>query len=76
MGLRYTIFVGDVHGVHDDTTGKMMIAVRFDLCRAYIFGRTAKRSFAVRIFHGARLKKTPGKKIVCRAFLFWRTANK
>jgi hypothetical protein len=54
MGLRYTIFVGDVHGVHDDTTGKMMIAVRFDLCRAYIFGRTAKRSFAVRIFHGAR----------------------
>jgi hypothetical protein len=36
------------------TTGKTMIAVRFDLCRAHIFGRTAKRSFAVRIFHGAR----------------------
>jgi hypothetical protein len=38
----------------DITTGKMVIAVRFDLCRAHIFGRTAKRSFAVRIFHGAR----------------------
>jgi hypothetical protein len=47
------------------TTGKTMIAVRFHLCRAHIFGRTAKRSFAA-----------PGKKIVCRAFLFWRTANK
>jgi hypothetical protein len=36
------------------TTGKTMIAVRFNLCRAHIFRRTAKRSFAVRIFHGAR----------------------
>jgi hypothetical protein len=36
------------------TTGKMMILVRFNLCRAHIFGRMAKRGFAVRIFHGAR----------------------
>jgi hypothetical protein len=44
-----------VHRIlYDTTTGKTMIAVRFDLCRAHIFGRTAKRSFIVRIFHGAR----------------------
>jgi hypothetical protein len=36
------------------TTGKMMIVVRFNLCCVHIFGRTAKRGFAVRIFHGAR----------------------
>jgi hypothetical protein len=39
-----------------------MIALRFNLCRAHIFGRTAKRSFAVRVFHGARQKKRPVKK--------------
>jgi hypothetical protein len=38
-----------------------MIAVRSNLSRAQIFGRTAKRGFAVRIFHGARQKKMPGK---------------
>jgi hypothetical protein len=44
-------------GSEDDTTGKSMIAVRSNLYRAHIFGPTVKRSFAVRIFHGARQKK-------------------
>jgi hypothetical protein len=39
-----------------------MFAVRFNLCCAYFFGRTVKKSFAVRIFHGARKKKRPVKK--------------
>jgi hypothetical protein len=39
-----------------------MIAVRSDLCRAHIFERMAKRSFAMCIFHGARQKKRPVKK--------------
>jgi hypothetical protein len=39
-----------------------MIAVRSDLCCAHIFGRMAKMSFAVCIFHGARQKKLPVKK--------------
>jgi hypothetical protein len=51
-----------------NTTGKWTFAVRFNLCRAQYFGRTAKSSFAVHIFHSARQKKTLGKKIVCRAF--------
>jgi hypothetical protein len=40
--------------------------------RAHFFGPTAKR----RIFSGARHTKTPGKKIVCRAFLYRRSAKK
>jgi hypothetical protein len=43
--------------VHKITAGKTMIAVRLNLCRAHIFGRTAKR----RIFHGTRQKKRPVK---------------
>jgi hypothetical protein len=40
-----------------NTTGKWTFAVRFNLCRAQYFGRTAKSSFAVHIFHSARQKK-------------------
>jgi hypothetical protein len=53
-----------------------IFAVRENLCRAFSFGRTAKRIFAVRLFHSARRKKTFGKKIVCRAFFPQRTAKK
>jgi hypothetical protein len=38
------------------TTGNTMIAVRSHLCHAHILGRTAKRSFVVRIFNSARQK--------------------
>jgi hypothetical protein len=37
--------------------------VRENLCRAFFLGRTAKILFAVRLLHGARQKKTFGKKL-------------
>jgi hypothetical protein len=39
------------------TTGKPEFAVHENLCRTFAFGRTAKRIFAVRLFHSARRKK-------------------
>jgi hypothetical protein len=44
--------------------GKHTFAVRQILCRAFYFGRTAKRLLAV------RQEKTHGKDLVCRAFYF------
>jgi hypothetical protein len=44
-------------------TGKPEFAVRENLCRAFFFGRTAKRIFTVRFLHSARRKKRSAKKM-------------
>jgi hypothetical protein len=50
------------------TTGKHMIVVRYNFCRALSIGRTAKPLFAVRFSKGARQTITHGFRYVCRAF--------
>jgi hypothetical protein len=70
------------------TTGKRSFAVRSALCRAHFFGRTANRTFVVRIFSGARQKKRSVKKLFAVRFylgarqtnsllcaFLWRTTN-
>jgi hypothetical protein len=45
-----------------------------NVCRALFIGRTANVVFAVRFLDDARQTKTHGIYILCRAFLWWRTA--
>jgi hypothetical protein len=56
------------------TTGKRLIAVRQNVCRALFIGRTANIDFTVRFLEDARQSKTHGTYRLCRAFLWRRTA--
>jgi hypothetical protein len=56
------------------TTGKRLIAVRQNVCRALFIGRTENIDFTVRFLEDARQTKTHGTYILCRAFLWGRTA--
>jgi hypothetical protein len=44
-----------------------VFAVRQNLCRAFYFGRTAKRLFAVRFYRPHGKEKMHGKQAICRA---------
>jgi hypothetical protein len=55
--------------------GKRIFAVRYNVCRAFFIGHTAKPLFAVRFPYGARQTFTHGFYYVCRAFVGRRTAN-
>jgi hypothetical protein len=44
-----------------------VFAIRQNLCRAFYFGRTAKRLFAVRFLKDVRQRKTHDKQALCRA---------
>jgi hypothetical protein len=50
------------------TTGKPVFVVRQNLCRAFYFGRTAKKNHGPNKLFVVRLKKMHGKELVCRAF--------
>jgi hypothetical protein len=71
-----------------NTTGKRLIAVRQNVCRALFIWRTTNIDFTVRLLiwrttnidftvrflEDARQPKTHGTYILCRAFLWGRTA--
>jgi hypothetical protein len=51
-GWRARVTLRDIK--RGGTTGKPMYTVRYDVCRAFYIGRTAKAIFAVRFPTGAR----------------------